>query len=199
MANIEHTSLEKSQYSTPLEKCQFNSKNTCSVLPVVVDPDPILLLKSEKVSNVDDETRQFMDDMLATMYANNGVGLAAVQVGALKKIIVIDVDQIHINYCTNTRSANPYCKTSSIQHSGKPLFMVNAEIIEKSEKLSLFKEGCLSFPGIEVEVARPSNIVVQYLDYNGKEQELKVNGGILAVCIQHEIDHTNGIVFTDYS
>ncbi len=185
MANTESILLESSKSIL---------KNTPTILPIVIEPDPLLHLKSEKVLNVDDETRQFMDNMLATMYANNGVGLAAVQVGVLKKIIVIDVDQRTDNHSC----INDACGHHPIQHGGEPLFMVNPEIIERSESLSEYKEGCLSFPGIYADVLRPDNITVQYLDYYGKEQKLVVPEGLLSVCIQHEIDHTNGIVFVDH-
>jgi peptide deformylase len=150
-----------------------------SVLPIVIAPDPILKQKSIAVEVVDDAARKTLDDMLETMYHANGIGLSAVQVGILKKLIVVDVSWRGEE--TGTRA---------------PVKLVNAEIMWDSEEESRYNEGCLSFPDQFSEVARPKEIRVAYLDEHGKKQELQV-GGLLATCIQHEIDHTNGITFVD--
>lgn len=152
-----------------------------AVLPLIIAPDPILKEISTPVEAVDDEVRAFLDDMLDTMYRSRGIGLAAVQVGVLKRLIVVDV---------HWREENP-------AETRKPLKLINAEIVSDSGDLLSYKEGCLSFPDQFSEVDRPGTIKVRYLDEHGKEQELEADG-LLATCIQHEIDHTNGITFVDH-
>ena len=144
---------------------------------IVIEPDPILREKSEILEKVDDELRNLLDDMLETMYAASGIGLAAVQVGVLKRLIVIDI--------------------SKDKEKKNPLFLINPEIISKSKKTSIYEEGCLSLPGHFAEIERPAECQIKFIDYDGKEQELRVNG-LLATCIQHEIDHLNGVLFIDY-
>ena len=144
---------------------------------IVIEPDPILRKKSTSIEIVNDEVRKLMDDMLETMYKAPGIGLAAVQIGILKRVIVIDV--------------------SKEDQKKKPLFLINPVISYKSDNTSIYEEGCLSLPGHFAEIERPAECQVNYLDYYGKEKSLKANG-ILATCIQHEIDHLNGILFIDY-
>ena len=144
---------------------------------IVIEPDPILREKSEILEKVDDELRNLLDDMLETMYAAPGIGLAAVQVGVLKRLIVIDI--------------------SKDKEKKNPLFLINPEIISKSKKTSIYEEGCLSLPGHFAEIERPAECQIKFIDYDGKEQELRANG-LLATCIQHEIDHLNGVLFIDY-
>ena len=148
-----------------------------SIRKIVIEPDPILRKKSESLEKVDDEIRKLLDDMLETMYAAPGIGLAAVQVGILKRIIVIDI--------------------SKDEEKKTPLFLVNPEIISRSKKTSVYEEGCLSLPGHFAEIERPAECQVKFIDYDGKEKEL-VADGLLATCIQHEIDHLNGVLFIDY-
>ncbi len=144
---------------------------------IIIEPDPILRKKSQKLENVDNELRALMDDMLETMYAAPGIGLAAVQIGILKQIIVIDV--------------------SKKNEKKNPIFLVNPKITFKSKKTSIYEEGCLSLPGHFAEIERPAECYVDYINYDGKKKNLKAEG-ILATCIQHEIDHLNGILFIDY-
>ena len=144
---------------------------------IVIEPDPILRKKSESLEKVDDKIREFLDDMLETMYAAPGIGLAAVQVGILKRIIVIDI--------------------SKDKEKKNPLFLINPEIIFRSKKTSIYEEGCLSLPGHFAEIERPAECQIKFVDYNGKEKELTANG-LLATCIQHEVDHLNGVLFIDY-
>jgi peptide deformylase len=144
---------------------------------ILIEPDPILRKKCERLEQVDDSTRKLMKDMLETMYAAPGIGLAAVQVGILKRLVVIDI--------------------SKNQEKKDPLFLINPEIIHKSEKTSIYEEGCLSLPGQFAEIERPAECFLKYVDYEGKEKELKAKG-LLSTCIQHEIDHLNGILFIDY-
>ena len=144
---------------------------------IVIEPDPILRKKSESLEKVDDEVRKLLDDMLETMYAAPGIGLAAVQVGILKRIIVIDI--------------------SKDQEKKTPLFLINPEIISRSKKTSVYEEGCLSLPGHFAEIERPAECNVKYIDYHGKKKEIKASG-LLSTCIQHEVDHLNGVLFIDY-
>ena len=144
---------------------------------IIIEPDIILRKKSETLEKVDNELRGLMDDMLETMYAAPGIGLAAVQVGILKRLIVIDI--------------------SKDKEKKNPLFLVNPEIVSKSNKTSIYEEGCLSLPGYFAEIERPAECKIEYLDYGGKKSEMDVNG-LLATCIQHEVDHLNGVLFIDY-
>ena len=144
---------------------------------IVIEPDPILRKKSENLEKVDNELRLLLDDMLETMYNAPGIGLAAVQVGILKRLIVIDI--------------------SKDKEKKNPIFLINPEIISKSKNTSIYEEGCLSLPGHFAEIERPEECQIKYIDYEGKKNEMKANG-LLATCIQHEIDHLNGILFIDY-
>ena len=144
---------------------------------IIIEPDPILRKKSEPLKNIDDDLRKLLDDMLETMYSAPGIGLAAVQVGILKRLIVIDI--------------------SKEEEKKKPLFLINPEIITKSKTTSIYEEGCLSLPGHFAEIERPADCLVKYVDYNGKKKELKASG-LLSTCIQHEMDHLDGVLFIDY-
>ena len=144
---------------------------------ILTEPDTILREKSVSIEKVDNELRGLMDDMLETMYAAPGIGLAGVQVGILKRLIVIDV--------------------SKDEEKKSPLFLINPEIITKSSNTSVYEEGCLSLPGYFAEIERPAECQIEYVDYHGKKKEMKASG-LLATCIQHEVDHLNGILFIDY-
>ncbi len=144
---------------------------------ILTEPDPILRKKCEPLEKVDEETKKLMDDMLDTMYAAPGIGLAAIQVGILKRLVVIDI--------------------SKEEEKKKPIFLINPQIIHQSKNTSVYEEGCLSLPGQFAEIERPAECTIKYIDYNGKEKELKADG-LLATCIQHEVDHLNGILFIDY-
>jgi peptide deformylase len=147
-----------------------------AIRKILTEPDPFLRQKSVEIDNVDDEIRKLMDDMLDTMYAAPGIGLAAIQVGIPKRIIVIDVSK---------------------EEEKKPQYFINPKILLKSNNNATYEEGCLSVPGQFAEIDRPDQCHINYLDYNGKQQELKAEG-LLATCIQHEIDHLEGILFIDY-
>ncbi len=142
-------------------------------------PDEILRKKCEKVSIIDDELRKLLDDMLETMYLDKGCGLAAPQVGISKRIVVID--------------PNPSDEDLSAR---QPMYLVNPEIIWRSDEMISFNEGCLSLPDQRADVERHERIRVRYLDYNGKEQELLADD-ILSIILQHEIDHLDGILYID--
>ena len=144
---------------------------------ILTEPNEILRKKSLPVDSVDKDLQILMDDMLETMYAAPGIGLAAIQVGIPKRVIVLDIEQK--------------------EGEKKPLFFVNPEIIQKSKNLSTYEEGCLSVPGQFAEIDRPYKCHIKYLDYYGEKKEINAEG-MLATCIQHEMDHLEGILFIDY-
>ena len=144
---------------------------------ILIEPDPILRKKCSPLEKVDDQTRKLMKDMLETMYKAPGIGLAAIQIGILKRIVVIDI--------------------SKDEEKKSPLFLVNPEIIFRSKNTSVYEEGCLSLPGQFAEISRPDKCKIKFLDYSGEEKILETEG-LLATCIQHEMDHLEGILFIDY-
>ena len=143
---------------------------------ILTEPNKLLRQISQKVDKVGKEEQKLMDDMLETMYSANGIGLAAIQIGVPKRIIVMDLSK---------------------EKEKKPMFFVNPEINNKNKVHSVYEEGCLSVPNQFAEIERPSTCEVKYLDYNGNEKILKAEG-LLATCIQHEMDHLEGVLFIDY-
>ena len=148
-----------------------------TIKKILVEPNKLLRKVSQPVKEVTKEIQRLMDDMLETMYSANGIGLAAIQVGIPKNLIVIDL-------LTKEKKKDP-------------IFFVNPKIIKKSTRMTKYEEGCLSIPNLFAVVQRPSECEVEYLDYKGKKKILKATG-LLATCIQHEIDHLKGILFIDY-
>lgn len=148
-----------------------------ALLPILTAPDPRLKKKSLPVEAVDDGVRRLMDDMLETMYDAPGIGLAAPQVGVLKRVVVLDIER------EDTKTG--------------PLFMANPEIVDASDEDASYEEGCLSVPEHYSDVVRPAKVTVRYLDRDGKTQEIAAEG-LLATCLQHEIDHLDGILFIDH-
>ena len=144
---------------------------------IITEPSEILRKKSLPVDIVDEGLQQLMNDMLETMYAAPGIGLAAIQIGVPKRVIVLDI----------ARKDEPK----------NPMYFVNPEVISKSQINSTYEEGCLSIPGQFAEIDRPDKCHIKYLDYYGEPKELKAEG-MLATCIQHEMDHLEGILFIDY-
>ena len=144
---------------------------------ILTEPNKLLRQISKPVEKVTKDEQKLMDDMLDTMYAANGIGLAAIQIGVPKRIIVIDL------------SKDPQKK--------EPIFFVNPIIKNKNLEKTTYEEGCLSVPNQFAEIDRPSKCDVEYLDYNGKNKILHADG-LLATCIQHEIDHLEGVLFIDY-
>ena len=144
---------------------------------IITEPSEILRKKSLPVDVVDVDLQQLMNDMLETMYAAPGIGLAAIQIGVPKRVIVLDI----------ARKDEPK----------NPMYFINPEIINRSQINSTYEEGCLSVPGQFAEIDRPDKCHIKYLDYYGKPKELKAEG-MLATCIQHEMDHLEGILFIDY-
>lgn len=148
-----------------------------SKLDIINVPDPLLKTVSTPVAKVDADIRRLLDDMLETMYAAPGIGLAAIQVAVAKRVIVLD--------------------TAEEDEEKSPLFLVNPEVVWESEERSVYSEGCLSVPEHYADVERPSSVRVKYLDYNNEMQE-DLMEGLSATCVQHEIDHLDGVVFIDY-
>ena len=148
-----------------------------AIKTILTEPNKILRQKSLPVEKVDKEIQTLMDDMLETMYAAPGIGLAAVQIGVPKKIIVLDIARDH--------------------EPKKPMYFINPEIVSSSKNKATYEEGCLSVPGQFAEIARSDQCYIKYLDYNGQKKELNAQG-LLATCIQHEMDHLKGILFIDY-
>ena len=144
---------------------------------ILTEPDPVLRQKSIPVEKIDGELQKLMDDMLETMYAAPGIGLAAIQVGVPKRIIVLDI--------------------APKEGPKNPMYFINPELIQKSNVNSTYEEGCLSVPGQFAEIDRPNKCNIKYLDYYGQPKELNAEG-MLATCIQHEMDHLEGILFIDY-
>ena len=150
-----------------------------AIRKILTEPNKILREKSIKVDYVDKSIQILMDDLLETLYAAPGIGLAAIQIGVAKRVIVLDLSR--------DRDKEPK----------KPMYFVNPEIIWKSEEKFTYEEGCLSVPNQFAEIDRPKQCHVKHLDYNGHPRELKADG-LLSICIQHEIDHLEGILFIDY-
>ena len=155
---------------------------------ILTEPNSILRMKSLLVDKVDIELQKLMDDMLETMYAARGIGLAAIQIGVPKRVIVLDIGE---------RDKSKSTKEEKEEKRKNPMYFVNPEIITKSTNNSTYEEGCLSVPGQFAEIDRPDKCHVKYLDYYGQPKEIKAEG-MLATCIQHEIDHLEGILFIDY-
>jgi peptide deformylase len=147
-----------------------------AIRPILETPDPRLKVISAPVAAVDDALRRLMDDMLETMYDAPGIGLAAIQVGEAKRVLVIDLQEDEIK---------------------APRYFVNPEILSVSAELALYNEGCLSVPEQYAEVERPARIRLRYLDYHGQSHEEDM-AGLIATCVQHELDHLEGILFIDH-
>ena len=148
-----------------------------SVKTILVEPDIILRQKSQPVNTVGRDEQKLMNDMFDTMYAANGIGLAAIQIGVPQRIIVMDI--------------------SRDKENKNPMYFVNPVIKNRDLEKSIYEEGCLSVPNQFAEIERSCKCEVEYLNYNGKKEILKAEG-LLATCIQHEIDHLEGILFIDY-
>lgn len=148
-----------------------------TIKPLIILPDPLLRQVSAPIERVDSELEQFIDDMLETMYDAPGIGLAAIQVGVPRRLLVIDLAK---------QGEEP-----------APLVFINPEILKSSDERSVYEEGCLSIPDYYAEVERPAAITVKSIGRDGKEQLTEADG-LLATCLQHEIDHLNGVLFIDH-
>src|ERR1700712_547289 len=148
-----------------------------TIKPLIILPDPLLRQVSKPIERVDAETKRLAQDMLDTMYDAPGIGLAAVQIGIGRRMLVIDV--------------------SREDEEKTPLVFINPEILSSSDEPSVYEEGCLSIPDYYAEVERPAQVTVKYVDRDGKDQMIDAEG-LVATCLQHEIDHLNGILFIDH-
>ena len=148
-----------------------------AIKEIITVPNPLLKTVSKPVDAVDSKILGILNDMLETMYAAPGIGLAAIQIGIPKRLLVIDIGR-------DNENRNPH-------------FFINPEILDPAEELSSFEEGCLSVPGVWEEIERPNECNVRFLDINGDEKNIRYSG-MMATVIQHEMDHLNGIVFVDY-
>ena len=148
-----------------------------TVKKILTEPNTLLRQISQPVEQVGELEKQLMNDMLETMYAANGIGLAAIQIGVPKRVIVMDLNKE--------------------ENKKLPMYFVNPVITKKNDEKITYEEGCLSVKNFFAEIDRPSKCEVEYLDYNGNKQSLQAEG-LLATCIQHEIDHLEGILFIDY-
>ncbi|MEM8826764.1 MAG: peptide deformylase [Pseudomonadota bacterium] len=156
-----------------------------AILPIIETPDPRLKQVSKPVDAVTDDLRRLMDDMLETMYAAPGIGLAAIQVGEPIRVLVIDLQEL------------PDGETDEEKRVREPLYFVNPEILATSEETTTYNEGCLSVPEQYADIDRPSVITARWLDYDGKPHERQIDG-FLATVLQHEMDHLEGILFIDH-
>jgi peptide deformylase len=168
----------RSRTVDPAERLSYLS--AVAKLEIITLPDRKLRTKSIEVERIDDDLRRFLDDMVETMYDAPGIGLAAIQVGVGRRVAVVDVAR------REDENAEP-----------DPLFLVNPRILSSSDERVVHEEGCLSIPEYYADVERPASVRVGYLDRDGRPQELEA-AGILATCLQHEIDHMDGVLFIDY-
>lgn len=157
-----------------------------AVLPIVEIPDPRLRLVSEPVAAVDDSVRALVADMIETMYAARGIGLAAIQIGVPKRVLVIDLQE--------REEAEEGGEPRPVRD---PHAYINPEIVAVSDEEAAYNEGCLSIPEQYAEVTRPARCTVRWLDEQGAAHEEELSG-LLATCMQHEIDHLNGVLFIDH-
>jgi len=148
-----------------------------AVREIIKLPDPRLRVVSQPVRSIDDEVRALVADMLETMYAAPGIGLAAIQVGVPRRVLTIDV--------------------AKKDEPRNPQVVINPEILGTSQELGIYEEGCLSIPEVYEEVERPALVKVRFTDLDGKVHEIEANG-LMATCLQHEIDHLNGVLFIDH-
>ncbi|SCX06199.1 Peptide deformylase [Agrobacterium sp. DSM 25558] len=148
-----------------------------TIKPLIILPDPLLRQQSKPIEQVDAEITRLADDMLDTMYDAPGIGLAAIQIGVPRRMLVIDI--------------------SREDEDRKPVVFINPEILNVSDDVSAYEEGCLSIPDYYAEVERPASLTVAYIDRDGKQQTVEADG-LLATCLQHEMDHLNGVLFIDH-
>ncbi len=165
-----------------------------AVLPIYVAPHPVLKKPADPVVAVTDDIRTLVKDMFETMYAARGIGLAAPQVGQSVRVLVMDVEQSGDQNEDENEDNEADDKAPT---PGKPIAIINPEIVWTSDEMNTYEEGCLSIPGQYADVERPEKVRVKYLDETGAAKELEADG-LLATCLQHEIDHLDGILFVDH-
>ncbi len=164
--------------------CGFHIWESMALLPIIETPDPRLRTISTPVETIDDTLQTLIDDMFDTMYAAPGIGLAAIQVGVPKRLLVIDLQE-------------PESDAEDAPPVRKPMVFINPRIVEGSEERSVYNEGCLSVPEQYAEVERPAKIKASWMDRTGRIHEQELDG-LLATCLQHEMDHLEGVLFIDH-
>ncbi|MEH6701412.1 peptide deformylase [Parasphingorhabdus sp.] len=167
-----------------------------AILPILEVPDPRLKTVSEPVTEFDDALKTLIADMFETMYDAPGIGLAAIQVGAPKRILVIDLQEPVENEHDHDHEHGEHCHHEH-EVIRDPRVFINPEILDPSEDFNVYSEGCLSVPDQYADVERPASITARWQDENGKQYEEKIEG-LLATCLQHEMDHLEGILFIDH-
>ena len=167
-----------------------------AVLPIYVVPQPVLKKSAEAVVAITPEIKQLVDDMVDTMYAARGIGLAAPQVGVSQRVIVMDVDQKRADGAEHDEDSDEEEDDTPLV-KGKVQVFINPEVVWESDELNTYEEGCLSIPGQYAQVERPKQVRVKYMALDGSTQEIEADG-LLATCLQHEIDHINGVLFIDH-
>lgn len=155
-----------------------------AILPILEAPDPRLRTISSPVETIDDDLQRLIDDMFETMYDAPGIGLAAIQVGVPKRVLVIDLQE-------------PESDEEGAPPVRRPMVFINPEILRESEDITLYNEGCLSVPDQFAEVERPASIRASWMDREGRIHEEQLDG-LLAICLQHEMDHLQGVLFIDH-
>lgn len=169
-----------------------------AVLPVYVVPQPVLKKKADAISTITPEVKQLAADMIETMYAARGIGLAAPQVGVSTRLIVLDVDQRKASGAPlSDETDDDSDEDDAPPTPGKAQVFINPEVIWESEEQNIYEEGCLSIPGLYAPVERPAKVRVRYMTLEGDNAEVEADG-LLATCLQHEIDHINGVLFVDH-
>ncbi|MEL7302339.1 MAG: peptide deformylase [Pseudomonadota bacterium] len=171
-----------------------------ALLPIVTVPDPLLRETSAPVERVDDDVRRLLDDMLETMYDAPGIGLAAIQVGVPRRIVVVDCagrDAEEADAAETQGDSQTDGAAASDDIPRKPLFLINPEIVSYGTGKRVYEEGCLSLPDVLVDVERPSTAVLKYIDRDGEAQEQEIDG-LLATVVQHEVDHLDGKLIIDF-
>lgn len=165
--------------------------------PLVIIPDKVLRTKSEPVAKITPEIRKLVEDMFDTMYDAPGIGLAAVQVGVLQRVVTMDLGKRKHEGDARSPEEELEQEEEDVEEAKDPRVFINPEITWSSEETSSYEEGCLSIPDIHEEVIRPARVRVKFLDLDGKQHEEEADG-LYATCIQHEIDHLNGVLFIDH-
>lgn len=174
-----------------------------TIREIIHIPDPILREVSRPVERVDDELRRLLDDMLETMYDAPGIGLAGIQIGLPLRVVTIDLGEPDEDGAEDGDEAAPDETTVEGRRKRRrnrkhdPIFLINPKILKVSDELSVYEEGCLSIPEYFADVERPARVTVSHVDRDGKEQVIEADG-LLATCLQHEIDHLDGKLFIDH-
>jgi peptide deformylase len=181
--------MSPGRHETPAQK-------PMAIRPLVILPDAQLRLVSAPVTAITPEIKALAADMLETMYDAPGIGLAAIQIGVPQRVVTIDLAKRREDADEDGEAGSEEARPA-VDEPRNPMVFINPEVIWSSEETSVYEEGCLSIPEYYEEVERPASVKVRYMDLDGKQQEIAANG-LLATCLQHEVDHLNGVLFIDY-